>query len=48
MKDKLRKYKHKTTTMEGDLSKRNNQILVMEDTINVLKQQLQARDRERG
>ncbi|GAX80408.1 hypothetical protein CEUSTIGMA_g7847.t1 [Chlamydomonas eustigma] len=42
MKDKLRKYKHQNQTLESDLLKRNNQIVVMEDTINVLKQQLQA------
>jgi hypothetical protein len=42
MKDKLRKYKHQNQTLESDLLKRNNQIVVMEDTINVLKQQLQV------
>ena len=44
MKDKLKKYKHKTLGLENELVKRNNQVLVLEDAINVLKQQLQVRD----
>ena len=51
MKDKLKKYKHKTLGLETELVKRNNQVLVLEDAINVLKQQLQvsaAVEREPG
>ena len=43
MKEKLRKYKHKTQDMEAELLKRNNQIVSLEDTIGLLKQQLQVR-----
>ena len=42
MKEKLKKYKHKTLGLEGELVKRNNQIVVHEDTISVLKAQVQV------
>jgi hypothetical protein len=40
MKEKLRKYKGRTSTLEQQVSQKNNQIVVLEDTINTLKQQL--------
>ena len=43
MKEKLKKYKHKTMGMEAELLKRNNQVVALEDTIGTLKQQLQVR-----
>jgi hypothetical protein len=42
MKEKLKKYKHKTQSLETELQKRNNQTLALEDTIVVLKQHLQV------
>ena len=42
MKEKLKKYKHKTLGLEGELVKRNNQIVVHEDAISALKAQLQV------
>jgi chromosome segregation ATPase len=47
MKEKLRKYKARTSTLEQQVSQKNNQIVVLEDTINTLKQQL-AVSVERG
>ena len=42
MKEKLKKYKHTTLGLEGELVKRNNQIVVQEGTISTLKAQLQV------
>ena len=43
MKEKLRRYKHRTQDMEAELLKRNNQIVLLEDSICSLKQQLRVR-----
>ena len=42
MKDKLRKYKGQTHVMDLELTKKQNIILAMEDTIATLHQQLQV------
>ena len=44
MKEKLKKYKHKTLGLEADLVKRNSQIVALEDAVVVLKQQLSVGD----
>ncbi len=38
----LKKFKHTNAALEAEVAKRNNQMLVMEESLNVLKQQLQA------
>ncbi len=42
MKEKLRKYKSQTHTMDVELTKKQNVILAMEDTIATLHKQLQV------
>lgn len=43
MKEKLRKYKARNALLDQQVVQKNNQILVLEDTIVTLKQQLAVR-----
>lgn len=45
LKEKLRKYKHRNQGLDDELTKRTNQVLVLEDNITALKRQLQVRGR---
>lgn len=47
MKEKLRKYKSKTANLEQQVSLKNSQIVMLEDSIALLKQQLSVSDCKR-
>lgn len=42
LRDRVKKLREGQSCMESELARRNQQVLVMEDSLNVLKQQLQA------
>lgn len=48
MKEKLRKYKARTAQLEHQVSQKNSQVVVLEDTIASLKQQLSVRGGQCG